>query len=186
MKIGLLFGSFNPLHIGHLAIANYMAEFTDLQQVWLVVSPRNPLKSKSFLTDAHKRLALVKKAVGVNKKIKVCALEFSLPQPSYTINTLELLNKKHPNDEFVLIIGSDNLITFHKWKDYKKILSEYKIYVYPRLSPSIKQKLKKISTIGRLKNHPHIKLVNAPIIDVSSTFIRKAIKKGKNMNFFVY
>jgi len=120
MKIGLFFGSFNPIHIGHMVIANYMSEFTDLDQVWLIVSPRNPLKNKKSLLDARKRLATVRKAVGTNPKIKVSDIEFSLPQPSYTVSTLDVLEKKYPKNKFVLIMGSDNLSAFHKWKDYKK------------------------------------------------------------------
>src|ERR1035437_2089903 len=155
MKIGLLFGSFNPIHIGHLAIANYMAEFTDLEQVWLIVSPHNPLKEKKSLADARKRLAQVKKAIkghtpaplkrGKTAKIKVSDVEFSLSQPSYTINTLEVLNKKYPQHKFVLIIGSDNLNRFHQWKDYKKILSKHKIYVYPRLGVANLQGFKNLA-----------------------------------------
>ena len=178
MKIGLLFGSFNPVHIGHLAIANYMAEFTDVDQVWLVVSPHNPFKSKKSLTDAKKRFALVKKAVGENTKIKVSDMEFKLSQPSYTINTLELLKRKFPKHKFVLVMGSDNLSSFHKWKDHQKIVGDYKIYVYPRYSLSVKG-------VGKILQHRNIKLIDAPRIDVSSTFIREAIKKGKDMRYFI-
>jgi nicotinate-nucleotide adenylyltransferase len=180
MKIGLLFGSFNPIHVGHLVIANYLAEFTDLQQVWLVVSPHNPLKAKNSLSAARKRLATVKKVVRKNPKIKVSDVEFSLPQPSYTINTLEVLNKKYPQHKFVLIIGSDNLNTFHKWKEYKKILNGYKIYVYPRSSH-----FGGISIGGELKNHRNVKIVSAPRIDISSTFIREQIKKGKDVRYLI-
>ncbi|TAL60487.1 MAG: nicotinate-nucleotide adenylyltransferase [Bacteroidetes bacterium] len=179
MKIGLFFGSFNPIHIGHLVIANYMVEFTDLKQVWLVVSPHNPLKEKKWLADALKRLTAVKKAVGKNSKIKVSDVEFLLPQPSYTINTLDVLNKKYPQHEFVLIIGSDNLNTFHKWKDYKKILSKHTIYVYPRILPINKGRSR------RLLNHRNVKFINAPRIDISSTFIREQMKKGKDMGCFL-
>jgi len=178
MKIGLLFGSFNPLHIGHLAIANHMSEFTDLEQVWLIVSPHNPLKKKKSLSDTQKRFLTVKRAIGSHKKIKVSDVEFTLPQPSYTINTLEVLTKKYPRNKFVLIIGSDNLNSFHKWKDYKKILSDYKVYVYPRLSP-----LKRGA--GGIRIHRNVKIINAPRIDISSTFIREAIKKGKDMRYFI-
>lgn len=179
MKIGLFFGSFNPVHIGHLVIANYMSEFTDLQQVWLVVSPHNPLKEKKELSDSRKRLAAVKKAVGKNSKIKVSNIEFALQQPSYTINTLEVVKKKFPQHKFVLIIGSDTLSTFHKWKEYQKILREYKLYVYPRVSSH-----KKLG-IGRIRNHPNIKMVDAPRIDISSTFIREQLKKGRDVRFFI-
>jgi|ERR1035437_4723451 nicotinate-nucleotide adenylyltransferase len=180
MKIGLLFGSFNPIHIGHLVIANYMAEFTDLEQVWLVVSPHNPMKEKNSLADAQKRLAAVKKAVGKNPKIKVSDVELSLPQPSYTINTLEVLGKKYPQHKFVLIIGSDNLNMLHKWKDYKKILSKYKIYVYPRLGVANLTGFKNLSGLSR-----NIKMIDAPRIDISSTFIREQMKKGKDVRYFL-
>ena len=175
MKIGLFFGSFNPIHIGHLAIANFMSEFTDLNQVWMVVSPQNPFKSESSLMDARKRFALVKKAIGRNPKIKAVDLEFTLPQPSYTITTLKVLSKKFSQDKFVIIIGSDNLSTFYKWKDYKTILSEYELYVYPRSG----------FTRSKLKNHANVRIVKAPRMDVSSTFIREAIKKGKDVRYFV-
>lgn len=178
MKIGLFFGSFNPIHIGHLIIANYMSEFTDLEQVWLVVSPHNPLKEKKILSDSRKRLAAVKKAVGKNARIKVSNIEFSLRQPSYTINTLEVIKKKFPQHTFVLIIGSDNLSTFHKWKEYQKILRNYKVYVYPRMS-SLKRKSQQIL------NHSNIKMVDAPRIDISSTFIREQLKKGRDVRYFI-
>jgi nicotinate-nucleotide adenylyltransferase len=179
MKIGLLFGSFNPIHIGHLVIANYMAEFTDLDQVWLVVSPQNPLKSKNILSDSRKRLATVKKAVGGNPKIRVSDVEFSMPQPSYTINTLAALSKKYAKDKFVLIMGSDNLNLFHKWKDYKKILAGYEIYVYPRHGKT------NLSGFKSLTGFKGVKLVNAPRMDISSTFIREQIKKGKDVRYFL-
>ena len=170
MKVGLLFGSFNPIHIGHVAIAKYMADKTDLEQVWLVVSPHNPLKEIKSLADGKKRLAHVKKTIGRNPKIKVSDVEFKLPEPSYTINTLGMLRKKYQRHKFVLIIGSDNLCFFRKWKDYKKILSGYKIYVYPRSA----------SDGGKLKSHRNVKFFDAPLLDVSSTFIRNEIKKGIN------
>ena len=171
MKVGLLFGSFNPIHIGHVAIAKYMADKTDLEQVWLVVSPHNPLKEKKPLVDGKKRLAQVKKAIGKNSKIKVSDVEFKLTQPSYTINTLELLKKKFPKNKFVLIIGLDNLSSFSKWKDYKKILKDYTIYVYPREG----------SDGGKLMSRSNVKMIDAPLLDVSSTFIREQIRKGKDV-----
>lgn len=179
MKIGLLFGSFNPVHIGHLVIANYMAEFTDLDQVWLVVSPHNPLKDKKSLADSKKRLISVKKAIGRNSKIKSSDIEFNLPQPSYTINTLHCLRKKYPKNKFVIIIGSDNLKLFHKWKDYKKILEGYEIYVYPRIS-TFKNRPSRI-----IKKYSNIRMVDAPRIDISSTFIREQIKQGKDVRYFI-
>ena len=132
MKIGLYFGSFNPIHIGHLAIANYMVEFTDLEKVWLVVSPHNPLKQKnSLLSDQH-RLQMVRIAIEYDNRFKVSNIEFNLPQPSYTINTLTYLKEKYPENEFVLIMGSDGLATFDKWKNYAELIANYKRYVYPR------------------------------------------------------
>lgn len=175
MKIGLLFGSFNPIHIGHVAIAKYMAYETDLDQVWIVVSPHNPLKERESLSNEKNRLTQVKKTIGRNSKIKVSDVEFKLAQPSYTINTLKALSKKFPKNEFVLIVGSDNLSLFHKWKGYKEILKDYKVYVYPRLG----------SNGGKLKNHRNVKLADAPLLDVSSTFIRKQVKKGKDVKKFL-
>jgi len=175
MKIGLLFGSFNPIHIGHIAIAKYMSEFTDLQQVWFVVSPHNPLKDKNSLSDAKKRFASVKKAVGKYPDIKVSNIEFGLPVPSYTIHTLEKLTKKYSRHNFVLIIGSDNLGTFYKWKEYKKILANHTLYVYPRSG----------FNGGKLKNHRNVKMMKAPRIDISSTFIRAQLKKGKSVRHLI-
>lgn len=171
MKIGLFFGSFNPIHNGHMAIADYMSGSTDLDQVWLVVSPHNPLKKQNALADAKKRLARVKKVIGRNARIKVSDVEFRLPQPSYTIRTLDTLTRKYPKNKFSLIIGSDNLSRFHKWKDYRKILSRYKIYVYPRSGPAP----------GKLKSHRNVKMIDAPRLDISSTAIRARIQRGKDV-----
>jgi nicotinate-nucleotide adenylyltransferase len=175
MKIGLFFGSFNPIHIGHMAIANYMAEFTDLEQVWFVVSPQNPLKSKSNLLAEHHRLQLVSLAIGDSLKYKASNIEFKLPQPSYTSNTLAHLSEKYPQHSFCLIMGSDNLKTFPKWKNYEHILQEYEIYVYPR--PGMDG--------GELSTHPHVKTVSAPFMDISATFLRKSLKEKKDIRFFV-
>jgi nicotinate-nucleotide adenylyltransferase len=175
MKIGLFFGSFNPIHIGHMAIANYMAEFTDLDQVWFVVTPHNPLKKKSSLLADNHRLALVRAAIGDAGKYKASNIEFKLPQPSYTVNTLAHLSEKYPQHHFALILGSDNLATFPKWKNYEHILSEYQLYVYPRPE----------SDGGELKLHPRVTLVPAPFMDISSTFIRESIKAKKNVCFFM-
>lgn len=175
MKIGLFFGSFNPVHNGHMVIANYMAEFTDLEQVWLVVSPHNPLKpAESLLQDYH-RFHLVSLAIGDYKKIKASKIEFTLPKPSYTINTLARLHEKHPQDNFVLIAGSDTLETFKKWKNWEQILELHEIYIYPRIN----------NDGGELKNHPKIKFINAPVIEISSTFIRKAINEKKDVRFLL-
>jgi nicotinate-nucleotide adenylyltransferase len=175
MKIGLFFGSFNPIHIGHMAIANYMAEFTDLEQVWFVVSPQNPLKSKTNLLSEHHRLQLVNLAIGDSPKYKASNIEFKLPQPSYTSNTLAHLSEKYPQHSFCLIMGSDNLQTFPKWKNYEHILREYEIYVYPRPGQEG----------GELSKHPRVKSVSAPFMDISATFLRKSLKEKKDIRFFV-
>jgi len=174
-KTGLYFGSFNPIHIGHLAIANYMLEFTDLEEVWFVVSPLNPLKNKSTLLANHHRYAMVMRAVEDYYKFHVSNIEFSLPQPSYTINTLVALDDKYPEKQFVLIMGADNLDTFHKWKNYEAILQYYSLYVYPRPNHDG----------GKFKDHPAVTWVNAPLMEISSSFIRDAIKEKKDIRFFL-
>ena len=133
MKIGLYFGTFNPIHIGHLIIANHMAEHSDLKQVWMVVTPHNPLKKKETLLKDSIRLELVHLATEEYPKIKPSDIEFKLPQPNYTVNTLAYLTEKYPKNEFSLIMGEDNLKSFHKWKNYEVILQNHDIYVYPRL-----------------------------------------------------
>ncbi|MES2140245.1 MAG: nicotinate (nicotinamide) nucleotide adenylyltransferase [Bacteroidota bacterium] len=175
MKVGLFFGSFNPIHAGHLVLANYMLEYTDLERIWFVVSPHNPLKKKSTLLDEKQRLQLVDLAIGDNTKLKSSNIEFNLPQPSYTIVTLTYLKEKHPQHEFVLIMGADNLESFHKWKNYEEILKHHQLYIYPRPG----------SEGGNLKDHPQIKLVNAPVMEISSTAIRQAIKEKKDMRYFM-
>jgi nicotinate-nucleotide adenylyltransferase len=178
MKVGLFFGSFNPIHVGHMVLANYMLSFTDLDRIWFVVSPHNPLKNKSSLLDEKQRLHLVNLAIGDNNKLKASNIEFKLPQPSYTINTLVHLKEKYPLNEFALILGADNLENFHKWKNYEEILKYHELYVYPRVQTSIeKSELK-------LKSNK-IKLVNAPVIEISSTFIRQAIKEKKDVRYFM-
>nr|WP_294872598.1 nicotinate (nicotinamide) nucleotide adenylyltransferase [uncultured Pedobacter sp.] len=174
MKTGLFFGSFNPIHTGHLVIANYMASFTGLKEVWLVVSPHNPLKNKNGLTNMYDRLEMAKLAVENSEKIRVSDIEFGLSQPSYTIDTLAYLQEKYPGKEFVLIMGADNLVSLKKWKNYEVLLKNYQIYVYPR--PGI--------DIGEWKNHPSIIITETPQMDISSTFIRKGIKEGKNVQYF--
>ena len=178
MKTGLFFGSFNPIHQGHLDIANYMAEFTDLDEIWIIVSPHNPLKERDTLLSDFHRLEMVRIAVEENSKIKqtpvelqYADIEFDLPQPSYTINTLKYIKEKFPDKEFALIIGSDNLSQFDKWKDYEQILENYELYVYPR--PQIDG--------GELSNHHNVKLINAPLIEISSDGIRKLLGERKNV-----
>ena len=172
-KVGLYFGTFNPIHIGHLIIANYMVEFSDLDEIWMVVTPQNPFKKKISLLDNHHRLELVYQACENYEKLKPCDVEFKLPQPNYTINTLVQLEEDHPGMDFSLIMGEDNLKNFHKWKNFEVILERYFIYVYPRVS--------KGKVGNQFKDHQKIKRVEAPIVEISSTFIRKAIKAGKNI-----
>lgn len=173
MKVGLFFGSFNPIHIGHLVIANHMVEFSSLDQVWLVVTPHNPFKNKSTLLDNYQRLEMVYRATQDYAKLKPSDIEFNLPQPNYTINTLVHLQEKYPQHEFALIMGEDNLKSFHKWKNYELILENHQIYVYPRFS------------FQTLENpyidHKNIHVIKAPLMELSSTFIRQAIKDGKNV-----
>lgn len=175
MHIGLFFGSFNPVHVGHMVLANYMASFTDLEQIWFVVSPHNPLKEKSSLLNQNQRLHMVNLAIGDNDKLKSSNIEFSLSQPSYTINTLAHLKEKYPQHRFSLIMGEDNLESFTKWKNYEEILKNHKLYVYPRPN----------SNSGDLKTHPNVIMTEAPLMDISSTNIRQAIKNKKDVSFFV-
>lgn len=171
--IGLYFGTFNPIHVGHLTIANHFAEFTDLDEVWLVVTPHNPLKKKNTLLDDHHRLSMVRIALEEYPKLKASNIEFDLPQPNYTVNTLAHLEDAYPQYDFSLIMGTDNLKSFHKWKNYELILDRYLIYIYPRITSSKQE--------NRFLGHPRIREVKAPIMELSSTFIRKSIKAGKNI-----
>ncbi|TDE31642.1 nicotinate-nucleotide adenylyltransferase [Flavobacterium ranwuense] len=173
MKIGLYFGTFNPIHVGHLIIANHMAEHADLDQVWMVVTPHNPLKKKSTLLDDYHRLQMVHLASEDFPKIKPSDFEFKLSQPNYTVNTLVHLQEKHPTYEFSLIMGEDNLKSLHKWKNYEAILENHEIYVYPRISIEVENQM--------FKNHAKIHMIDAPVVEISSTFIRDNIKKGKNV-----
>ena len=173
MKVGLFFGTFNPIHVGHLTIANHLAEYSDLDQVWFVVTPHSPFKKKNSLLDDHQRLEMVYRATKDYPKLKQSDIEFKLPQPNYTVNTLAHLEEKYPDHVFALIMGEDNLKSFHKWKNYQVILEMHDIYVYPRVSNG------KIKT--EFDEHPRINHIDAPIMELSSTFIRKSIKAGKNV-----
>lgn len=173
MKIGLYFGTFNPIHIGHLAIANHMAEFSGLEQIWLVVTPHNPHKNKSTLLDDYHRLEMVRLATEDYPKLKPSDIEFRLPQPNFTINTLAHLYEKYPQHEFSLIMGEDNLNSLHKWKNYETIMQNHNIYVYPRIN-SEPGNTELIESAG-------VHNVNAPIMEISSTFIRNSIKSRKNI-----
>ncbi len=175
MKIGLFFGSFNPVHNGHLVIAGYLAEFSDLQQIWLVVSPHNPLKPAGTLLQDYHRFHLVELGIGSYRKLKASKIEFELPKPSYTVVTMAYLQEKYPDHDFCLIMGADNLENFHKWKDYRILLENHDIYVYPR----------PLYSGGDLKDHPRVKWIDAPLMEISSSFIRKAIREGKDVRFMM-
>lgn len=175
MHIGLFFGSFNPIHVGHLSIAGYMAQFTALDQVWFVVSPHNPLKEKKSLLKGHHRLAMVNAAIDDILYLRATDIEFSLPQPSYTVNTLVHLSEKYPQHKFSLIMGSDNLQSLDKWKNYEVLLENHSIFVYPR--PGFSE-----STFNK---HPSVIITEAPQMDVSSTFIREAIALQKDVKCFM-
>lgn len=173
-KIGLYFGTFNPIHIGHLVIANHIVEFSDLDEVWLVITPRSPFKTKKTLLDNNQRYQMVFEALKDYPKLKPSVIEFDLPQPNYTINTLIHLEEKYGSDHvFSLLMGEDNLLGFHKWKNYETILENHVIYVYPRISIGTKE--------HPLADHPKIHKIDAPIMGISSTFIRKHHKEGKNI-----
>lgn len=175
MKIGLFFGSFNPIHVGHLVISGYMANYTGLDEVWLVVSPHNPLKNKDQLIQMYDRLEMAKLAVENAPNFQVSDIEFNLPQPSYTIDTLIHLKEKYPEHEFSLIMGGDNLKSLKKWKNYELILRDYRIFVYPRPG----------SENPEFEQHPSVIMTEAPLMELSSTFIRKSFKEGKSIRFFV-
>ena len=178
MNIGLYFGTFNPVHKGHLDIANYIVEYTDIEQLWFIISPHNPLKKEAALLPGKHRYELVNIAIrhlADNNKLKASNIEFNLPQPSYTINTLNYLKEKHPEHNFVIIMGSDNLCSFHKWKNYEEILDDYEIYVYPRSNYDG----------GKMKNSEKVKFINAPLIEISSSFIRKSIKQGRDIRKYL-
>lgn len=175
MKIGLFFGSFNPVHVGHLIIANFMATNTDLEKVWMVVSPQNPLKEKKTLARDYDRLHLVRLGISDNPNIQASDFEFNLPKPSYTIDTLTYMKEAHPNHEFVLIMGGDNLGTLHKWKNYELLLSSYQIYVYRRPGYDL----------GDLATHENVHLFEAPLMQISASYIRKQIREGKSVQYLV-
>ena len=174
-KVGLYFGSFNPIHYGHLIVANHILMNSDLDKIWFVVSPQNPFKKASELEDNTLRLDLVKLAIEGNENFFASDVEFSLSQPSYTIDTLKVLANLEPQKEFVIIMGEDNLVNFHKWKNYQEILDNYNIYVYPRQG----------SDNTETPQHPNIHLIDAPIINISSTYIRELIAQGKDIRYLL-
>jgi nicotinate-nucleotide adenylyltransferase len=175
MKVGLFFGSFNPVHVGHMIIANYMVEYTPIQKVWFVVSPQNPFKKKENLARDYDRLHLVNLAIGDNLNLMSSNVEFAMPTPSYTIDTLSYLREKHPDKEFVLLMGEDNLINFHKWKNNDRILEDHEVYIYKRSDCSD----------HKFHNHPKIRFCEAPLLGISATYIRKAIQQGKSVQYLV-
>ena len=180
-KTGLYFGSFNPIHIGHMAIAGYMTEFAGLEQRWFVVSPQNPLKKKETLLADYQRLHMVHLAIGDNDRLRASDIEFKLALPSYTIDTMTFLQEKHPENEFCLVMGEDNLYTLHKWKNAEELVKKYQIYYYPRpdiVKPSslVLEHMLSIAAIHRAE---------APQMDISGTFIRNGIGRGKDMSYFL-
>lgn len=175
MKVGLFFGSFNPIHVGHQVIAGYMAGFTGLDQVWLVVSPHNPHKKREDLIRAYDRLEMARLAVEDTTELQVSDIEFGLPRPSYTIDTLTYLGERYPQHEFSLILGSDNLYSLPRWKNHEILLRDYRLLIYPR--PGFRD--------SGLEDHPSVQMTEAPLMEISSTFIRKGIAEGKNMQLFV-
>jgi len=175
MRIGLFFGSFNPIHVGHLIVANVMATTTDLEQVWLVVSPQNPFKKNKSLLHEFDRLDLVERAIADNHRLKASDAEFSMPRPSFTIDTLRRLREKFPQHTFRLIIGGDNLGQFPNWKEHEAILNDFGLYVYPR--PNAEP--------SSLQTHPNVRLVEAPLLDISATFIRAQLKAGGSIRYMV-
>jgi nicotinate-nucleotide adenylyltransferase len=181
LKTGLYFGSFNPIHIGHIAIAGYMIEYTGLDQVWFIVSPHNPFKKKETLLADHQRLYLVELAIGDNYRLKASDIEFKLPIPSYTIDTLTNLKEKYPGNEFVLVMGEDNLYTLHKWKNANELVKHYSLYVYPRHGNNRPSN----PLLDKIMSRADIHYVKAPLMDISGTFIRNGIKDRKDMSFFL-
>jgi nicotinate-nucleotide adenylyltransferase len=174
MKTGLYFGSFNPVHTGHLIIADFAANHTDLNQVWLVVSPQNPFKPAAGLLNEYQRLELVKLAIEGNNKLKASDIEFKLPKPSYTIDTLTYLEEKYPKKKFVILMGSDGFSNLNKWKNIDILIDKYEFYIYPRPGFEIKNTL-----------DAKIKPLNTPLLDISATQIRNNIKNGKSIKYLV-
>jgi len=176
MTTGLFFGSFNPIHIGHLAIANYMLAFTEMKEIWFVVSPHNPFKERQNMISENDRLHLVNLAIEDHPPYRSCDIEFNMPKPSYTIDTLLCLTEKYPQEKFAIIMGSDNLELFNEWKKSKDIIANYFRYIYPR--PETPPQF--------LENIPNATVVNAPLMDISSSFIRQAIAEGKDVPFYLH
>lgn len=175
IKTGIFGGSFNPIHIGHLALANYLCEYEGLDELWFMVSPQNPLKAQTDLLDDRERLELVQTTVKNYPKFQACDLEFRMPKPSYTIHTLDTLKSKYPEREFYLVIGADNWVQFEKWKESSRILRENKLLIYPR----------KKFDINKSALPANVRYVQAPLMEISSTFIRNSVREGKDIRFFL-
>lgn len=180
MKIGLYFGTFNPIHVGHLIIANYMADKTDLDQVWFVVSPQNPLKDKKTLLADYHRLSLVNEGIKDNHKLRSSDIEFNLPKPSYTVNTLMHLKEKHPSYEFSLIMGEDNIRTLHKWKNYEYILKHHTVFVYPRVEGRDEESNDLIDS-----NKAIVYCADVPLMNISASYIRETIQSGGDVRYLL-
>lgn len=185
MKVGLYFGTFNPIHIGHLVIANHMAQYAGLDEVWLVVTPRNPMKLKDSLLPDYHRFELVNRAIDDNYKLRASDIEFKLEKPSYTANTLAYIEEKYPDKEFALIMGEDNLRTFHKWKNHETILANHRLIVYPRVLTEQEEAHVTSYNGNFLHDHPHVQMVEAPVMKISASFIRRAIKEGKDVRYLL-
>ncbi|MFC2137919.1 nicotinate (nicotinamide) nucleotide adenylyltransferase [Bacteroidota bacterium] len=175
MKTGLFFGSFNPVHIAHMALGNYMLEYTEVEEIWFVISPHNPFKARDTLLNQFQRLEMVKMSIDDHPKMKAIDVEFNLPQPSYTIDTLNYLSENYKDKQFYIIMGADGVNYIHRWKDADIIIKNYKRLVYPR--PFVK--------IEKEENMENAELVAAPLIEISSSFIRDSIKIGKDMKFYL-
>ncbi len=176
MKVGFFSGSFNPVHVGHLVVANYMLEFTSLDEVWFVVTPHNPIKRQEELLDDQLRLEMVSLALKDYEGLHASDIEFRLPRPSYTVETLAALDKEHPGKEFYLIIGGDNWVIFDRWYEHERILQQYKVLIYPRKGEAVNIPP---------KYQESVQVVNAPLVEISSTFIRESLKRGKNVRAFL-
>jgi len=185
MKIGCYFGTFDPIHVGHLIIARYMLEFTDLEQLWLVVTPHNPLKVEEDLTQDDLRLRMVQCAVEEDPDLLASDIEFKLPKPNYTADTLSFLSQEQPNNEFVLIMGEDNLRKFPQWRDHDRIAGNYKIYVYPRALTEEEVEMPEENMHKQFKDHKNISFYNAPVLHLSATMIRESLMDGKDVRYMV-
>ncbi len=175
MKVGLFFGSFNPIHVGHLIIANTIYESSDCKEIWFVISPQNPLKKSKSLAHEFDRYDLVEAAISEDYHFRPCDVEFHMPKPSYTIDTLTYLSEKHPTKDFALIIGSDNLVSFKKWKNYELILERYSLLVYPRPG----------NIHSELMDHKHVSVIEAPLLDISASYIRERVRQGKSLKYLL-